>query len=96
MAIWGLDLNAISELTTKLDREADAINSTMTGLNASLNQVEWRGPDADRFRQTWQSTTMPQVRSAVSGIRNAAAETRANAEAQARASALTQPRVRNA
>jgi WXG100 family type VII secretion target len=55
----GGELGVMSSLKSQFDRQAGAIESLVTELDASVNNVigtGWYGPAADKFRDEWQST----------------------------------------
>ncbi len=53
MSMIGLDPVAMGRLAQRLVEDADLLQETVTTLTSELDTVDWRGPDADAFRETW-------------------------------------------
>lgn len=80
--VWGLDVQQVRDLATNLDREADAIDQTLSRLTGILNNTQWTGPDATQFRNDWQGNHSNALRKVGAALREVAQAARANANAQ--------------
>ena len=86
MGMVGADVDQLRALARTLDQAADRMESTASSATGLLDRAAWRGPDADRYRSGWRSSSLPQVRNAVAALREAAATAKRNADAQEAAS----------
>jgi hypothetical protein len=87
MAQWGLDIRQINTLASSIAAEAANLDAVLNGVMGGLAQVPWRGPDAERFHETWNRIHAPAARRAISDMRLVAGEARSSVEAQLRISA---------
>lgn len=67
----GMDVDEVKRLAKELNGAAEEILSIENDLTRGLGEVDWTGPDADRFRSQWESDTVPalhQISEAISGL----------------------------
>lgn len=88
MALTGMDIEAVRQLGTLLKTKADEIQSTMNQLNSQItsSQSIWIGPDADTFRNDWQSSHMRSLQMVIQGLEDASQRATQNATEQESAS----------
>ncbi len=80
---FGMEIDAVRQLATQLQRASDEIEQIMTRLTPEVtNQSIWRGPDADRFRNDWQSTHVPALRNVAQALGTASTTATTNADQQ--------------
>ena len=53
MAVWGLDVQQVRQLSTQLNQKAGEIEGALTTLTSKLAETQWEGPDATSFRSDW-------------------------------------------
>jgi uncharacterized protein YukE len=82
----GMDVPAVRNLATQLSAKADEIESIMSVLTSQLHSVQWMGPDADNFRNDWQSVHRVQLSTVAQALRDAATRANNNANQQEQAS----------
>jgi GH15 family glucan-1,4-alpha-glucosidase len=86
MAVWGLDVEQVRQLSTQLNRQADAIQQALGTLTSALQGTQWSGPDAEKFRNDWSSSHTSALKSVISALQEAAQLAARNAGAQEQAS----------
>lgn len=86
MAVWGLDVQQVRQLSTQMRTQADSIQQTLTQLTSALNGTQWEGPDAQQFRSEWQSTHTASLRQVINALQDASQKAARNADAQEQAS----------
>ena len=82
MAVWGLDVAQVRQLSTQLNQKAADIESILSTLTAALNGTQWEGPDASQFRNDWSGQHTASLRNVASALRDAGAKAQQNATAQ--------------
>lgn len=87
MAVWGQDVEQVRRLSSQLNNEASSIRTIVSTLTSTLAQTEWTGPDADRFRNDWQSQHVPNLNRVIEALQETAQAASANAQAQESTSA---------
>ena len=87
MAVWGLDVQQVRQLSAQLRNSAESIQQTLTTLTGALNGTQWTGPDAEQFRNEWSSTHTASLRNVINALQDASQKAARNAEAQEQASA---------
>ena len=50
----GGDPNAMRRAAHEFDEQAERIRSYGEAMSAEVQQIWWKGPDADRFRSDWE------------------------------------------
>ena len=53
MAIWGADVAQLKTLGTKLQAGSQEIANQKSLLTKVLAGTDWKGPDAEKFRNEW-------------------------------------------
>ena len=53
MAIWGADVTQLKTLGTKLQAGSQEIANQKSLLTKVLAGTDWKGPDAEKFRNEW-------------------------------------------
>ncbi|WP_104043814.1 WXG100 family type VII secretion target [Arthrobacter sp. ZGTC412] len=86
MAIWGADVQQLRQLGSKLQAGASEIESQRTNLTSLLNNTEWRGPDADRFKDQWNGEHTKMLNQVAEALKEAGNKAKRNAEEQSNAS----------
>lgn len=82
MAISGLDIQAVRQLSSQLGQKAQDIDSILQTLTAALNNTQWEGPDATQFRNDWSGQQSSSLRQVAQALRDAAQKATQNANAQ--------------
>lgn len=88
MTMYGADVDQLRSLAAHLDRAADQLDAHRTVLGSAIQQTQWLGPDAERFRGEWQARHSARVAESARLIRDTAATVRRNADEQERTSAV--------
>jgi WXG100 family type VII secretion target len=86
MAVLGLDVEAARDLSRNMSSTADNFNQLMQQLSNLLSNVEWRGQDADTFRNNWQGSAMPQMNQIIEMLRESGTNLSRQADEQERVS----------
>ncbi len=86
MAIWGADVEQLRTLGNKLDSGATEIETQRNKLSAALEQTDWRGPDADKFKELWRGEHTSLLNRVADALREAGNKAKRNAEEQSTAS----------
>lgn len=86
MALYGQDIEQVRQLAAQLNSKAGDIQNVISQLTSAVNSVEWRGPDAERFKSDWQGQHVPQLKQIVSALQNASQQANRNASEQQQAS----------
>lgn len=82
MAVWGLDVQQVRQLSTQLNQKASDIDSILSTLTSALNSTEWEGPDAMQFRNDWSGQHTSALRQVAQALRDAGSKASQNASAQ--------------
>jgi Proteins of 100 residues with WXG len=86
MAIWGADVQQLKTLGSKLVAGSNEIEQQRNTLNKVLQGTDWKGPDADRFRNEWQSQHMTSLQKVAQALDEAGKKATKNANEQEQAS----------
>ncbi|MDP5228431.1 MULTISPECIES: WXG100 family type VII secretion target [Arthrobacter] len=86
MGIWGADVQQLRALGKKLDNGGQTIDDQRTQLTSALNGTQWMGPDADKFKNEWQSQHVPALNKVAEALRTAGKSAAKNATEQETAS----------
>ncbi|QEN11964.1 hypothetical protein ACRDU6_04110 [Mycolicibacterium sp. ELW1] len=81
MAYNGADIDHLRSAATQFDSVASALEGVVKAVNSSVTGPWW-GSDADRFRSQWSGVSQPNVKAAVSALREGALNLRRNAQEQ--------------
>jgi len=82
MAVWGLDVQQVRELSSQLNGKASEIQSILSQLTSKLNSTHWTGPDADQFRNEWSGEHTASLKKVIAALNDAGRKAQANAAAQ--------------
>jgi uncharacterized protein YukE len=82
MAVWGLDVEQVRQLSSQLNQKAADIESILSTLTSALNSTQWEGPDANQFRNDWSGQHTSSLRNVANALRDAGAKAQQNASAQ--------------
>jgi len=82
MAVWGLDVQQVRQLSTQMHQQAEQIQQILGQLTGALNGTQWTGPDAQQFRNEWESKHTPALRNVVAALNDASTKARTNADQQ--------------
>jgi uncharacterized protein YukE len=82
MPIWGADVDQLRELGNKLNTGANEIDSQRNLLNSALDNTQWEGPDADRFKEQWRGEHTSKLKQISEALRDAGNRAKQNAEQQ--------------
>lgn len=82
MALWGLDIQQVRQLSTQLSQKATEIEGVLSTLTNLLGSTQWEGPDATAFRNEWSSTHTNSLRQVANALREASTKAAQNATAQ--------------
>ncbi len=82
MAVWGLDVQQVRQLSTQLNQKASDIDSILSTLSNALNSTQWEGPDATQFRNDWSGHHTSSLRQVAQALRDAGQKAAQNATAQ--------------
>lgn len=86
MAFVGMEIEAVRQLATMFGSKADEIDQLANQLTSQLGGTQWVGPDASRFRDDWQSSHVPSLKSVSNALRQAQQAATSNANQQEQAS----------
>lgn len=86
MAVWGLDVQQVRQLSSQLSQKAGDIESVLSTLTSTLGNTEWTGPDAQAFRNDWSGQHTAALKQVVNALRDASQKAQGNAQAQENAS----------
>ena len=76
MAFLGMDVEQVQNLSRQLDQKATDITNMISTLNSTLQSTEWKGPDADQFRNDWNSTLSQKLRQVSESLKQASQSAR--------------------
>ncbi|MEZ3161454.1 WXG100 family type VII secretion target [Microbacterium sp. BWT-B31] len=82
MAVWGLDVQQVRELSSQLNQKAGEIQQILTQLSSKLSSTQWNGPDAERFRNEWSGQHTASLKNVINALHDAAQKASKNASAQ--------------
>jgi hypothetical protein len=86
MAIWGADVEQLRQLGSKLQAGASEIETQKSNLTKVLSATDWKGPDADKFRQEWSGQHTTMLTKVAEALKEAGGQAKRNAEQQSQAS----------
>ena len=82
MAVWGLDVEQVRQLSSQLSQRASDIEGVLSTLTTTLNSTDWTGPDATGFRSDWSGQHSTALKQVISALREASQKANQNAQAQ--------------
>lgn len=86
MAVWGLDVEQVQQLSAQLNNKANDIQGILTQLTTMLNNTQWTGPDHDAFMNDWSGQHTTSLKQVIAALQEAGQKAAANALAQQNAS----------
>ncbi|MEE2521433.1 hypothetical protein V1639_13310 [Pseudarthrobacter sp. J75] len=86
MAIWGADVAELKKLGTKLKAGSAEIEKQKSTLTKVLAGTDWKGPDADRFRNEWNGQHVSSLAKVAQALEDAGQQATKNAAEQEKAS----------
>ena len=82
MAQLGADVEQLDLLSRKFDEEAQKIEATISVIGSQVHGTWWQGPDAERFRNQWETADTSTLRQVVQRLQTAATDCRNQANQQ--------------
>ena len=82
MAQLGADVEQLEMLGRKFEEEAQKIETTVSTIASQVTAIWWHGPDADRFRNEWQTTYTSNLRQVIQHLQQAGSNCRTQATQQ--------------
>ncbi|WP_438354532.1 WXG100 family type VII secretion target [Microbacterium sp. CJ88] len=82
MAVWGLDVQQVRQLSSQLNTKAGDIQGILTTLTSLLNSTQWTGPDAEQFRSDWSGSHTAALKNVITALQDASQKASSNASAQ--------------
>jgi uncharacterized protein YukE len=82
----GADVEALRNLGTRLNSGSTEIQNQKNQLTRALDGVEWKGQDAEQFRNEWQSNHLPALDRVARALEEAGQRASRNAQQQEDAS----------
>ena len=86
MAQMGADPEQLDQLKAKFVSEAGKLDDVIRTIGSKVQEVWWKGPDADRFRGQWDSNYARQLRQIASDLKDAGQKVGRQATQQRQAS----------
>jgi WXG100 family type VII secretion target len=83
-----MDPAAAKALAGKMTKTAETINQAVQALTSAVDGVNWKGPDAERFKQDWRGSCAPSVKKVADMLRTHATKLTQEAQQQAQASGM--------
>ena len=83
----GMNPAEVRDLARLLEQKASDVDAARTECTAKIQSVEWRGQDADKFRNEWESQHAPNLQRASEQMKQAAQAANRNADEQEQTSA---------
>jgi len=83
---FGANVEALRALALQVDRQGSRVRSVQLAVNYILQNADWVGPDADRFRNEWRSSLSPKLLAAEQMLYVKANALQTNADDQERVS----------
>lgn len=82
MAMWGLDVQQVRQLSSQLNQKANEIQTILSTLTSALDGTQWQGPDATAFRNEWAGTHSSSLRQVIQALHDASQKAAMNATQQ--------------
>lgn len=86
MAVFGADVEQLEQLGRKFDEESQRIKQAISTVTGQIGQTWWQGPDANKFRQEWESTHRSALTKMAEALQQAAQQVKRQASEQRRVS----------
>ena len=82
MAQLGADVEALDQLARRFNEEAQKIQQAISTISSQIDTTWWQGPDAERFRNNWQSSFRGQLQRIGESLGQAAQQCKRQADQQ--------------
>ena len=86
MAIWGADIAQLKALGSKLQAGSSEIEKAKSKLTKALDSTDWKGPDAEKFRNEWSGSHVTNLTKVAQALEQAGKQATKNAAQQEEAS----------
>lgn len=86
MAVFGADVEQLEQLGRKFDEESQKIKQAISTVANQMGQTWWQGPDANKFREEWESTHRSSLMRISESLHQAAQKVKQQANEQRRVS----------
>jgi uncharacterized protein YukE len=71
MAILGVEIEALRSFARQMDKRAAEMQATMQRITQDVAQLNWVGPDRDRFVNEWNDHHVPSLQEIVGDLGDA-------------------------
>lgn len=85
-ATKGMNVEEVRRMATQLRDAAEEITRIEQELTSGLEEVDWTGPDADRFRGEWSGEMVPALQQVMTAVQELGQTADSNAAEQEAAS----------
>lgn len=82
MAFVGMDIEQVQNLSRQLNQKASDIDNIISTLNSTLQGTEWKGQDAEQFRNDWNSNLTNSLKQVSQALKDASQKASKNAQEQ--------------
>jgi len=82
MAFVGANIEQMQQLEQTMRQQAEALQNIMQTIKGRVQATDWKGPDADRFRNEWDSTHTQNMNRVVQELQSVAGTVKSNWIAQ--------------
>lgn len=86
MAVFGADVEQLEQLGRKFDEESQKIKQAISTVASQMGNTWWQGPDANKFREEWESTHRSALTRMAEALQQAAQQVKKQASEQRRVS----------
>lgn len=81
-ATKGMNVEEVRRLASQLEEAAEEIGAIQEELTSGLEEVDWTGPDADRFRGQWNGDMVPALQQIMQSVADLGESATRNANEQ--------------
>ncbi|HIY24437.1 MAG TPA: WXG100 family type VII secretion target [Candidatus Brachybacterium merdigallinarum] len=81
-ATKGMNIEEVRRLAAQLEEAAEEIAAIQEELTSGLEEVDWTGPDADRFRGQWNGDMVPALQQIMQSVADLGESANRNADQQ--------------
>ena len=86
MAMYGMDIDEVRQLSTQLQQASSDIHNIVAQLTSKLGGTTWVGPDRQKFESDWQSHHVTALNNVSTALSDASTLATQNAQQQQDAS----------
>ena len=86
MAMYGMDIDEVRQLSTQLQQASSDIHNIVVQLTSKLGGTTWVGPDRQKFESDWQSHHVTALNNVSTALHDAGTLATQNAQQQQDAS----------